>query len=121
MSAVIIQSLKDVPALTEDSIIFRSDRVALAKVSGALAARFNLIIMGDLSWQSLNLLLFHMVLCSVFQVFEVFGPVSSPLYILRFGSTDQIRNKGVTEGDTVYYAPDFKEYTGYILVQQLQL
>uniref|UniRef100_A0A3Q3XGN2 H/ACA ribonucleoprotein complex non-core subunit NAF1 n=1 Tax=Mola mola TaxID=94237 RepID=A0A3Q3XGN2_MOLML len=66
---VIIQSLKDTPALTDDSILFRSDRLALAKV------------------------------------FEVFGPVSCPLYILRFSSADQISNKGLTEGLTVYYAP----------------
>lgn len=32
VSAVIIQSLKDMPALTDDSILFRSDRLALGKV-----------------------------------------------------------------------------------------
>lgn len=58
---------------------------------------------------------------AVFQVFEVFGPVSSPLYILRFNSAEQIKSKGLTEGLTVYYAPAIKEYTGYILVQQLRL
>lgn len=30
--SVIVQSLKDAPALTDDSILFSSDRVALAKV-----------------------------------------------------------------------------------------
>lgn len=30
--SVVVQSLKDAPALTDDSILFRSDRVALAKV-----------------------------------------------------------------------------------------
>lgn len=58
---------------------------------------------------------------SLFQVFEVFGPVSSPLYILRFNSADQIVDKGLMEGMTVYYAPSMKEYTGYILVQDLKL
>lgn len=57
----------------------------------------------------------------MFQVFEVFGPVSSPLYVLRFNSVDQISSKGLTEGLTVYYAPAIKEYTGYILTQQLKL
>lgn len=51
----------------------------------------------------------------------MFGPVSSPLYILRFNSVEQIKSKGLTEGLTVYYAPAIKEYTGYILVQQLRL
>uniref|UniRef100_H3C1U9 H/ACA ribonucleoprotein complex subunit n=1 Tax=Tetraodon nigroviridis TaxID=99883 RepID=H3C1U9_TETNG len=55
------------------------------------------------------------------QVFEVFGPVSSPLYILRFNSAEQIVDKGLKEGLTVYYAPSMKEYTGYILVQELRL
>lgn len=32
VSPVIIQSLKDMPALTDDSILFRSDRLALGKV-----------------------------------------------------------------------------------------
>ncbi|XP_077380777.1 uncharacterized protein LOC144020815 isoform X1 [Festucalex cinctus] len=82
---VIIQSLQDSPALNEDSIIFRSDRLALGKV------------------------------------FEVFGPVSRPLYIIRFNSHEDLSCKGLTLGLIVYYAPDMKEYTGYILLQQLKL
>uniref|UniRef100_A0A096M0G8 H/ACA ribonucleoprotein complex non-core subunit NAF1 n=1 Tax=Poecilia formosa TaxID=48698 RepID=A0A096M0G8_POEFO len=82
---VIIQSLKNTPALNEDSILFRSDRVAVGKV------------------------------------FEVFGPVCSPFYVLRFNSSDQISSKGLTEGSTVYFAPALKEYTEYILMQQLKL
>lgn len=58
---------------------------------------------------------------SVFQVFEVFGPVSSPFYILRFNSAEQIADKGLTEGLTVYFAPSVKEYTRYVLVQELRL
>ncbi|XP_035492938.1 H/ACA ribonucleoprotein complex non-core subunit NAF1 [Scophthalmus maximus] len=82
---VVIQSLRDTPALIDDSIIFTSDRQAVGKV------------------------------------FEVFGPVSSPLYILRLNSVEQISSKGLKEGLTVYYAPAIKEYTGYILTQQLKL
>ncbi|XP_029014220.1 H/ACA ribonucleoprotein complex non-core subunit NAF1 isoform X2 [Betta splendens] len=82
---VVIQSLKDTPALTDESIIFTSDRLAVGKV------------------------------------FEVFGPVSSPLYILRFNSAEQISSKGLMEGLTLYYAPAIREYTGYILTQQLKL
>uniref|UniRef100_A0A3Q2UUI2 H/ACA ribonucleoprotein complex subunit n=1 Tax=Haplochromis burtoni TaxID=8153 RepID=A0A3Q2UUI2_HAPBU len=55
------------------------------------------------------------------KVFEVFGPVSSPMYVLRFNSVDQIISKGLKEGTTLYYAPAIKEYTGYILTQQLRL
>lgn len=35
-SAVVIQSLKDTPPLTDDSVIFTSDRLALGKVGGPL-------------------------------------------------------------------------------------
>ncbi|XP_078138866.1 uncharacterized protein naf1 isoform X1 [Centroberyx gerrardi] len=82
---VIIQSLKDMPSLTDDSIIFNANRLALGKV------------------------------------FEVFGPVSCPLYVLRFNSAEQISNKELTVGQTVFYTPAIKEYTGYILTQQLKL
>ncbi|XP_061686367.1 H/ACA ribonucleoprotein complex non-core subunit NAF1 isoform X2 [Syngnathoides biaculeatus] len=82
---VIIQSVKDSPPLTDDSIIFGSDRVALGKV------------------------------------FEVFGPVCRPLYILRFNCPDELSSKGLTLGLVVYCAPEMKEYTGYILLQQLKL
>ncbi|XP_077380779.1 uncharacterized protein LOC144020815 isoform X3 [Festucalex cinctus] len=55
------------------------------------------------------------------EVFEVFGPVSRPLYIIRFNSHEDLSCKGLTLGLIVYYAPDMKEYTGYILLQQLKL
>ncbi|XP_056137005.1 H/ACA ribonucleoprotein complex non-core subunit NAF1-like [Lampris incognitus] len=55
------------------------------------------------------------------KVFEVFGPVSSPLYVLRFNSVEQISNKGLTVGQSVFYTPSNKEYTGYILTQQLKM
>lgn len=65
--------------------------------------------------------MFYSCVGYVFQVFEVFGPVSSPLYILQFNSADLISSKGLKEGLTVYYAPAMKEYTGYILVKELRL
>lgn len=40
MSVVIVQSLKDTPALTDNSILFRSDRLALAKVGGPAEALY---------------------------------------------------------------------------------
>lgn len=107
LSSVIVQSMKDTPPLNDDSIIFKSDRLAVGKVS-----------------------LVSNTICSIpallhqaypFKVFEVFGPVSSPLYILRFNSNEEINSKGLTEGMTVYYAPTIKEYTEYVLPQQLKL
>ncbi|CAL8329208.1 unnamed protein product [Lota lota] len=81
---MIVQSLKGTPPLTEDSIIFTSDRQAVGKV------------------------------------FEVFGPVSSPYYVLRFNSEEEIVAKGLVVGCTVFYTPEHKEYTGYVLTKHLQ-
>ncbi|XP_034044850.1 H/ACA ribonucleoprotein complex non-core subunit NAF1 isoform X2 [Thalassophryne amazonica] len=82
---VIIQSLKDMPPLTDDSFIFNADRLAVGKV------------------------------------FEVFGPVSSPLYIIRFNTEEEIKSKGLTVGLTVFCAPAIKEYTSFVITQHLQL
>ncbi|KAG7276732.1 hypothetical protein CRUP_002749, partial [Coryphaenoides rupestris] len=81
---VLLESLKDTPPLTEDSIIFTLDRLAVGKV------------------------------------FEVFGPVSSPYYVLRFNSVDEISVKGLVVGSTVFFTPDHKEYTGYVFTKRLQ-
>ncbi|XP_056443008.1 H/ACA ribonucleoprotein complex non-core subunit NAF1 isoform X2 [Gadus chalcogrammus] len=81
---MIVQSLKGTPPLTEDSIIFTSDRLAVGKV------------------------------------FEVFGPVTTPYYVLRFNSEEEIVTKGLVVGCTVFYTPEHKEYTGYVLTKHLQ-
>ncbi|XP_075994591.1 uncharacterized protein naf1 [Genypterus blacodes] len=81
---VVVQSLKDTPPLTDDSIFFTSDRLAVGKV------------------------------------FDVFGPVTSPLYILRFNSSQQIDSRGLTVGETLYYTPGNREFTGFIRTQQLR-
>lgn len=113
-SPVVVQSLKDTPALTEESILFRSDRLALAKVSSCFYFSLNFMSATNAGGDS-------QCRFAASQVFEVFGPVSSPLYILRFNSEEQIRSRGLTEGMTVYCAPALKEFTSYILVQQLKL
>jgi len=58
--------------------------------------------------------------CRPSQVFEVFGPVSSPYYVLRFNSAEEISGKGLVVGSTVFYTPGHKEYTGYLLTKHLR-
>ncbi|XP_070543964.1 H/ACA ribonucleoprotein complex non-core subunit NAF1-like isoform X2 [Ptychodera flava] len=54
------------------------------------------------------------------KIFEVFGPVLSPLYAVRFNSTNHIKSKGIELQDKIYYARDNEEYTSYVFLAQLQ-
>jgi len=52
------------------------------------------------------------------RVFDVIGPVSRPLYCVRFNSKDHIKEKEVVHGLDVYYAPK-SEYTSFVFLDQL--
>lgn len=58
--------------------------------------------------------------CTKFQIFEVFGPVGSPWYSLRFNSSKDIENKSVTCGQKVYCAPKVENLTNYVFVEHLR-
>ncbi|XP_016414316.1 H/ACA ribonucleoprotein complex non-core subunit NAF1-like isoform X3 [Sinocyclocheilus rhinocerous] len=57
---------------------------------------------------------------SIGKIFEVFGPVCQPYYVLRFNSHDDIDQKDLKIRDTVYFAPKIKDFTDYIFTQVLQ-
>ncbi|KAL1024029.1 hypothetical protein UPYG_G00050490, partial [Umbra pygmaea] len=57
---------------------------------------------------------------AVGKVFEVFGPVSSPFYVMRFNSERDIIERDVKLKDSLFYAPSLTDYTLYILTEQLQ-
>ena len=52
------------------------------------------------------------------QVFDVIGPVTQPLYVVRFNSKEDIEVKGITAGMKVYFAPK-SELTSYVFLEQL--
>uniref|UniRef100_A0AAY4DCF6 H/ACA ribonucleoprotein complex subunit n=1 Tax=Denticeps clupeoides TaxID=299321 RepID=A0AAY4DCF6_9TELE len=81
---VIIQSLKDIPPLNDDTVIFNKDRLAIGRV------------------------------------FEVFGPVVQPFYVLRFNSEEHIQQKELRTQETMYFAPDLTDLTAYIFTEQLK-
>ncbi|XP_067247049.1 H/ACA ribonucleoprotein complex non-core subunit NAF1 [Chanodichthys erythropterus] len=56
---------------------------------------------------------------SVGKVFEIFGPVCQPYYVLRFNSHDDIDQKDVKVRDPVYFAPKIKDFTDYIFTERL--
>ncbi|ROT74481.1 hypothetical protein C7M84_007008 [Penaeus vannamei] len=52
------------------------------------------------------------------QVFDVFGPVQEPLYVVRFNSSEHIKEFKVNKGDHVYFAPT-TEHTSFVVVDEL--
>ena len=56
----------------------------------------------------------------MFQVFETFGPVPSPLYSIRFNSPAEIEERGVKVGVAVFYAPDMADFTHFVFLEQLR-
>lgn len=52
------------------------------------------------------------------QVFDVMGNVASPIYCVRFNTTQDISTKNITVGLTVYVAPQ-TEYTNFIVLSNL--
>ncbi|XP_048476052.1 H/ACA ribonucleoprotein complex non-core subunit NAF1 [Rhincodon typus] len=81
---VIVKSLKDMPPVNEETILFRKDNTSVGKV------------------------------------FEVFGPVSQPFYILRFNSAEDVTVKEIKLQQMFYFAPAVKDFTQYIFTEQLK-
>ncbi|XP_048160284.1 H/ACA ribonucleoprotein complex non-core subunit NAF1 [Corvus hawaiiensis] len=81
---VIIESLRGLPPVNEESIIFKEDRQAAGKI------------------------------------FEIFGPVSHPFYVIRFNSSEHIKAKGINVQDSMYFAPSVEDFTQYIFAEKLK-
>ncbi|KAI1238400.1 H/ACA ribonucleoprotein complex non-core subunit NAF1, partial [Lamprotornis superbus] len=81
---VIIESLRGLPPVNEESIIFKEDRQAAGKI------------------------------------FEIFGPVSHPFYVIRFNSSEHIKERGINVQDSMYFAPSVEDFTQYIFAEKLK-
>ncbi|NXC44507.1 NAF1 protein, partial [Penelope pileata] len=81
---VIVESVRGLPPINEESIIFKEDRQAAGKI------------------------------------FEIFGPVMHPFYVLRFNSSEHIKGKGINVQDNMYFAPSVEDFTQYIFAEKLQ-
>lgn len=53
------------------------------------------------------------------RIFDVMGQVSSPIYVVRFNSEDDIDKHNITKGMQVFSAPNNAEHTQYVFLQQL--
>lgn len=52
------------------------------------------------------------------QVFDVFGPVGEPMYMVRFNSAQDIVDQGVQLGTEVFFAPRTR-HTAYVFIDSL--
>ncbi|NWU17527.1 NAF1 protein, partial [Cephalopterus ornatus] len=82
---VIIESLRGLPPVNEESVIFKEDRQAVGKI------------------------------------FEIFGPVLHPFYVLRFNSSEHVKEKGINVQDSMYFAPSVEDFTQYIFAEKLKM
>lgn len=62
---------------------------------------------------------FKMIFC-LFQIFEIFGPVMHPFYVLRFNSPEHIKEKSINVQDNMYFAPSVQDFTQYIFAEKLR-
>ncbi|XP_032874141.1 H/ACA ribonucleoprotein complex non-core subunit NAF1 [Amblyraja radiata] len=65
-------------------------------------------------------ILFRKNRSSIGQVFEVFGPVCHPFYVLRFNSPEDICAKGIELQELLFFAPAVKDFTQYIFAERLK-
>uniref|UniRef100_G3T3A9 H/ACA ribonucleoprotein complex subunit n=1 Tax=Loxodonta africana TaxID=9785 RepID=G3T3A9_LOXAF len=54
------------------------------------------------------------------KIFEIFGRVAHPFYVLRFNSSEHIESKGIKIKDTMYFAPSMKDFTQYVFTEKLK-
>lgn len=52
------------------------------------------------------------------QVFDVFGPVQTPFYVIRFNSYQHVMETNVQCGDRVYFAPT-TDHTNFVVLDEL--
>lgn len=62
----------------------------------------------------------NILILFVFQIFEIFGPVLHPFYVLRFNSSEHIKAKGINVQDSMYFAPSVEDFTQYIFAEKLK-
>ncbi|XP_068220715.1 H/ACA ribonucleoprotein complex non-core subunit NAF1 [Palaemon carinicauda] len=51
-------------------------------------------------------------------IFDVFGHVQEPLYVVRFNSSEHIKEHDIKKGDPVFYAPE-TEHTSFVVIDEL--
>ncbi|XP_061427784.1 H/ACA ribonucleoprotein complex non-core subunit NAF1 [Lethenteron reissneri] len=114
--------LEDLPPVPEVTIEIPED-VKMEPIGVVTSLLGQLVVVESLKDKSpLNedTLLFSSDRKSVGKVFETFGPVTHPFYSLRFNSADDVTQKGIATGTTLYCTPEMTDYTQYIFTEKLK-
>ncbi|KAK9399088.1 H/ACA ribonucleoprotein complex non-core subunit NAF1 [Crotalus adamanteus] len=67
-----------------------------------------------------NTVLFKEDRHSLGKIFEIFGPVSHPFYVVQFNSPEHIQSKDIKIKDAVCFAPAMESFTQYIFPEKLK-
>lgn len=54
------------------------------------------------------------------KIFDIFGPIPRPSYLLRFNSEEHIAAHGVKVEDIMYFVPNSQEFTKYLETERLK-
>nr|DBA29055.1 TPA: hypothetical protein GDO54_009322 [Pyxicephalus adspersus] len=54
------------------------------------------------------------------KIFEIFGPVPHPFYVIRFNSKDHVESTGIELKNNMYYAASVQDFTQYIIPDALK-
>nr|XP_046193893.1 H/ACA ribonucleoprotein complex non-core subunit NAF1-like [Oncorhynchus gorbuscha] len=113
---------EDLPAVEELTVVLpeEAEILPLGSVTSIIQQLVIIQSLKDTPPLKDDSVIFNSDRLAVGKVFEVFGPVSSPFYVLRFNSESDIAERGVKLKDSMFYAPSLTDYTLYILTEQLR-
>lgn len=114
--------IEDLPAV-ENLIINLPEEAAIDAI-GKISSIIDQLVIIESNKNSPPLnedsVLFNKEKISIGKVFEVFGPVCQPYYILRFNSQEDIDKRNLKLSDPVFFAPMMKDFTDYIFVEKIK-
>ncbi|XP_070804820.1 H/ACA ribonucleoprotein complex non-core subunit NAF1 [Pituophis catenifer annectens] len=114
---------KQEPPLVEDLMIILPESVKLmpfGQVSSIIEHQVIIESEKGLPPVNENTVLFKENRHSLGKIFEIFGPVSHPFYVVQFNSPEHIQSKDIKIKDAVYFAPAVESFTQYIFPEKLK-
>ncbi|XP_070613382.1 H/ACA ribonucleoprotein complex non-core subunit NAF1 isoform X2 [Erythrolamprus reginae] len=114
---------KKEPPLVEDLMIILPESVQLipfGQVSSIIEHQVIIESQKGLPPVNENTVLFKENRHSLGKIFEIFGPVSHPFYVVQFNSPEHIQSKDIKIKDAVCFAPAVESFTQYIFPEKLK-
>ncbi|XP_022092868.1 H/ACA ribonucleoprotein complex non-core subunit NAF1-like isoform X2 [Acanthaster planci] len=114
--------IKDLPPVQPVDIVLKaSEELKPAGVVSSIIGQL-VVIQSNLGVEVLDsdTVLFLEDRKAIGMIFEVFGPVSCPLYTLRFNSVSDIKDLKIELQTQVFFAPKIQNMTTYVFTQRLK-